>query len=122
MRSATLRPSEPRERSSSRHERLCRPEKAAGAGFTAGEWRALFGVFFLPLLPQFVQSGSDEPARLVGLAGVFGALGLVRLLLVVEIAVRTHAASARPWIGRTVRWAMGVVLIGLGARVALARD
>ncbi len=40
----------------------------------------------------------------------------------VEIVVRTHAAVARPWIGRTAQWAMGTVLIGLGARVALTQD
>lgn len=91
-------------------------------GWLSASLNPKLGVFFLTLLPQFVQPGIDEPVRLLGLAVVFGALGLVWLLLVVEIVVRTHAAVARPWIGRTARWATGTVLIGLGARVALARD
>ena len=91
-------------------------------GWFSASLNPKLGVFFLTLLPQFVQPGIDEPARLLGLAVVFGALGLAWLLLVVEIVVRTHAAVARPWIGRTARWAMGTVLIGLGARVALASD
>lgn len=91
-------------------------------GWLSASLNPKLGVFFLTLLPQFVQPGIDEPARLLALAMVFGALGLAWLLLVVEIVVRTHAAAARPWIGRAVRWAMGTVLIGLGARVALARD
>lgn len=90
-------------------------------GWLSASLNPKLGVFFLTLLPQFVQPGIDEPARLLGLAVVFGALGLAWLLLVVEIVVRTHAAGARPWIGRTARWATGTVLIGLGARVALAR-
>lgn len=91
-------------------------------GWLSASLNPKLGVFFLTLLPQFVQPGSDEPARLVALAVVFGALGLAWLLFVVEIVVRTHAAFLRPWIGRTVRLAMGTLLIGLGARVALARD
>lgn len=91
-------------------------------GWLSASLNPKLGVFFLTLLPQFVQPGIDEPARLLGLAVVFGALGLAWLLLVVEIVVRAQAAVARPWIGRTVRWAMGTVLIGLGARVALVRD
>ncbi len=91
-------------------------------GWLSASLNPKLGVFFLTLLPQFVQPGIDEPARLLALAVVFGALGLAWLLLVVEIAVRTHAAVARPWIGRTGRWITGTVLIGLGARVALARS
>jgi threonine/homoserine/homoserine lactone efflux protein len=91
-------------------------------GWLSASLNPKLGVFFITLLPQFVQPGSDQPARLVGLAVVFGALGLAWLLLVVEIVVRTRAAGARPWIGRTARWATGTVLIGLGARVAWARD
>ena len=68
-----------------------------------------------------MRSG-QHVARLVALAVVFGALGQTWLLSVVEIVVRTRAAFVRPRIGRTVRLAMGSVLIGLGARVALARD
>lgn len=90
-------------------------------GWLSASLNPKLGVFFLTLLPQFVQPGVDEPARLLGLAVVFGALGLAWLLLVVEIVVRTHAAVARPWIGRAARWVTGTVLIGLGARVALAR-
>ncbi len=91
-------------------------------GWLSASLNPKLGVFFLTLLPQFVQPGFDEPARLLGLALLFGALGLAWLLLVVEIVVRTHAAVARPWIGRATRWVTGTVLIGLGARVALARD
>ena len=58
-------------------------------GWLSGTLNPKLGVFFLTLLPQFVQPGSDEPARLLGLAVVFGALGLAWLLLVVEIVVRT---------------------------------
>lgn len=91
-------------------------------GWLSASLNPKLGVFFITLLPQFVQPGIDEPARLLELAVVFGALGLAWLLLVVEIVVRTRAAVARPWIGRAARWVTGTVLIGLGARVALARD
>lgn len=91
-------------------------------GWLSASLNPKLGVFFLTLLPQFVQPGIDEPARLLALAVMFGTLGLAWLLLVVEIVVRTHAAVARPWIGRTARWVTGTVLIGLGARVAFAVD
>lgn len=98
------------------------PRRAWTLGWLSASLNPKLGVFFLTLLPQFVQPGTDESSRLFALAAMFGALGLVWLLLVVEVVARTHAAVARPWVGRAARRVTGTVLIGLGVRVALAPD
>ncbi|MEX1171766.1 MAG: LysE family translocator [Chloroflexota bacterium] len=91
-------------------------------GWLSASLNPKLGIFFLTLLPQFVQPGMDQPVRLLALAGVFGVLGLTWLLLVVEVVARARSAVVRPRVACAMRWVMGMVLIGLGIRVVLARD
>ena len=91
-------------------------------GWLSASLNPKLGVFFLTLLPQFVQPGADSPGRFLMLAVLFGAIGVTWLLLVVEVVARSRAAVGRPWVGRAARWVTGTVLIGLGVRVAVVRD
>ncbi len=91
-------------------------------GWLSASLNPKLGVFFLTLLPQFVEPGIDAPERMLALALIFAVLGLAWLLLFVEIVARTQATFALPWVTNLARRATATVLVGLGVRVALARD
>lgn len=78
------------------------------------------GAFFVTVLPQFLQPG-DSPLRLVALVAVFEAMLLVWLIAYGHVVSRL----GRSGLGARVRLAMtrltGLVLIGLGARLAFER-
>jgi threonine/homoserine/homoserine lactone efflux protein len=78
-------------------------------------------VFFLSILPQFVDSGSGSLAVL-GLALVMPAICLV---VYSGWAVLAGAVGERlgqnPRLGDILRWVSGVALIALGAKLALDR-
>jgi threonine/homoserine/homoserine lactone efflux protein len=78
-------------------------------------------VFFLSLLPQFVESGPGATARLLFLAAIFIGIGLVWL---VGYTFALHAiggvlsrSRVRAWVERTT----GAVLVVLGLRLAVER-
>jgi threonine/homoserine/homoserine lactone efflux protein len=115
---------------SSPHRR--RPAGAAGAPHgvgSPGAWaQGLFsnllnpktGAFFVTVMPQFTVHG-DPPSRLLVMVAVF------ELMLVAWLIAYGHVVSrlGRSGIGSRLRQAMtkvtGVVLIGLGARLAFER-
>jgi RhtB (resistance to homoserine/threonine) family protein len=77
-------------------------------------------VFFTGLLPQFVGShGSAADLLLLGL--LFNALGVAWLTSYALLAARGRNVLSRPAVKRTLDRATGIVLIGLGARLALER-
>jgi threonine/homoserine/homoserine lactone efflux protein len=77
-------------------------------------------VFFTGLLPQFVGSdGSAADLLLLGL--LFNALGVAWLTSYALLAARGRNVLNRPAVKRTLDRATGIVLIGLGARLALER-
>jgi threonine/homoserine/homoserine lactone efflux protein len=80
----------------------------------------LIAVSFTGLLPQFVGShGSAADLLLLGL--LFNALGVAWLTSYALLAARGRNVLSRPAVKRTLDRATGIVLIGLGARLALER-
>lgn len=78
-------------------------------------------VFFLSLLPQFVDPGPGFTWRLLLLSGLFIAMGLVWLT---AYTLGLHAVSAfvaRPPVRKVVDTLTGGVLVALGVRLALQR-
>ena len=74
-------------------------------------------VFFTSFLPQFVathRAGSD----LLLLGALFNAMGLVWLLGYALLAARGRKVLGRPSVKRTLDRVSGLVLIGLGIRIA----
>jgi RhtB (resistance to homoserine/threonine) family protein len=75
-------------------------------------------VFFTSLLPQFVGRHGNA-ADLLLLGAMFNAMGLAWLLGYAVLAARGRALLSRPRVKRNLDRISGVVLIGLGARLAL---
>jgi len=93
----------------------------AGQAYLQGLVSALvnpkLGVFFLTLLPQFI--GPDEPAAALRLAVIFDLIGLAWLLAYsVLLGALLGRALGSGSIRRLIRWLSGIVLVGLGVRVA----
>jgi threonine/homoserine/homoserine lactone efflux protein len=74
-------------------------------------------VFFTSLLPQF---GHSLPALLL-LGALFNAIGIVWLTIYALAAARGRAALQRPRVRAALDYVSGVVLVGLGVRLALER-
>ena len=79
------------------------------------------GIFFTALLPQFVSP--DDPALLVSLlmTAIAAAASLAWLSLYATVVPRAGDVLRRPPVCRALDRATGVVLIGLGVRLALTR-
>jgi RhtB (resistance to homoserine/threonine) family protein len=77
-------------------------------------------VFFTSLLPQFVGAdGSAGELLLLGL--LFNAMGICWLLLYAAAAARGRDVLVRPRVKRALDRVTGIVLIGLGARLAFEK-
>jgi threonine/homoserine/homoserine lactone efflux protein len=74
-------------------------------------------VFFTSLLPQF---GHSLPALLL-LGALFNAIGLVWLTGYALAAARGRAALQRPRVRAALDAISGIVLVGLGVRLAFER-
>jgi len=79
------------------------------------------GVFFLTVLPQFIGTGDPPAVRAFQLAVLFDLIGLAWLLTYSAMLGVVGAALNRPAPRRLLRWLTGMILVGLGARVALDR-
>ena len=79
------------------------------------------GVFFLTLLPQFIEVGQPPAVRSLQLAVVFDLIGLAWLLAYTAMLAAVGDALGRGGARRLVRWLSGTVLIALGLRVAVER-
>ena len=79
------------------------------------------GIFFTALLPQFVSP--DDPALLVSLlmTAIAAAASLAWLSLYATVVPRAGDVLRRRPVRRAIDRATGVVLIGLGVRLALTR-
>jgi threonine/homoserine/homoserine lactone efflux protein len=89
-------------------------------GFLSNLLNPKTGAFFVTVMPQFIVPG-DPPARLVLMVAAF------EVMLLVWLIAYGHAVSrlGRSGLGTRVRTAMnrltGIILIGLGARLAFER-
>ncbi|GAA0919061.1 LysE family translocator [Nonomuraea longicatena] len=75
-------------------------------------------VFAMSFLPQFVPPGQNVPVMLVALALIWVAVDLVWFSLVIWTVSRAKAFLARPGVRRRLEQVSGVVLIGLGVKLA----
>lgn len=105
-----------------------RPAPARAAGARAG-WRQGFLsnvtnpkvlVFYLAVLPQFVDASTPSPALAV-FALSHAALSLAYLTLVASALARVRRALARRSVRRVMEAATGVLLLGFCARLATER-
>ena len=94
--------------------------QAAAQGFLSAALNPKLGVFFLTLLPQFVDP-LDSPARPLLLALAFAATGLAWLLVFTALVGSLGPYLARPGLRRAIQRISGAVLIGLGLRIATDR-
>jgi threonine/homoserine/homoserine lactone efflux protein len=78
-------------------------------------------VFFLSLLPQFVDPGPGFTWRLLLLSGLFIAMGLVWLTVYTLALHAVGAFVGRPSVRTVIETVTGAVLVTLGLRLALQR-
>jgi RhtB (resistance to homoserine/threonine) family protein len=78
-------------------------------------------MFFTSLLPQFVASGRSVLAPFLLLGGVFVLMTVLWLCAYALVAVRASVLLRRPSVKATLDRLTGVVLIGLGIRLATER-
>jgi threonine/homoserine/homoserine lactone efflux protein len=109
----------------------CAPAEANGlrsALGTAGAFRQglvsnllnpKIAVFFTSLLPQFVGHGT-LPELLV-LGALFNAMGVIWLTSYGLLASHGRVFLQRPFVKRALDFVSGIVLVGLGLRLALER-
>lgn len=75
-------------------------------------------VFFASLLPQFVPPGGESFAALLGLRSVFAVMTFAWLALYATVVAKAGDFLRRPAIRRIIEGVTGMVLIGLGIRIA----
>jgi threonine/homoserine/homoserine lactone efflux protein len=75
-------------------------------------------VLFTSLLPQFVSAGASTLMPFLLLGAIFVAMTLSWLIGYSLVAVKASATLQRPIVARTLERFTGVVLIGLGMRLA----
>ncbi|MEU8363609.1 LysE family translocator [Nonomuraea sp. NPDC048882] len=110
-----------REAAPARQEAVVAPGRRgpylAGLGTCLANPKA--GVFAMSFLPQFVPAGHDVPLTLVTLALVWVAVDLLWYGLLVWAVARARAVLERPAVRRRLERISGVLLIGLGVRMAV---
>ncbi|RRI05470.1 LysE family translocator [Mesorhizobium tamadayense] len=75
-------------------------------------------VFFASLLPQFVPPGGENFLALLGLGAVFAVMTFTWLALYATVIAKAGDFLRRPSIRRAIEGITGMVLIGLGIRIA----
>lgn len=77
------------------------------------------GVFYTTLLPQFIAPGQPVLLTSVLLAGLFALIVALWLGFYVFLLMRAGAVFRRPAVRQTLERLTGVVLLGLGIRLAV---
>jgi RhtB (resistance to homoserine/threonine) family protein len=79
-------------------------------------------VFYLAFLPQFIGVHDPVFAKSMLLASIHAGMGLAWLVALAAVLDRARALITRPRVKRLLEGVSGTILIGLGARLAFARD
>jgi threonine/homoserine/homoserine lactone efflux protein len=79
-------------------------------------------IFYLAFLPQFISPGDPVLAKSILLAFLHLLMGIIWLSLVAIFVERMRGLLIRPINRRRLEAAAGVILIGLGLRLALERE
>jgi RhtB (resistance to homoserine/threonine) family protein len=90
-------------------------------GFLTNVLNPKVAVFYLAFLPQFVGPGDRLLPTFLLLAAIHAALGIVWLSLIASLLEGVRGWLARPAARRAFEGVSGAVLVGFGARLALAR-
>jgi RhtB (resistance to homoserine/threonine) family protein len=102
-----------------------RPGMGARGGFRQGVLSDLanpkIGIFFTSLLPQFVSAGHAVLLPFLVLGAIFVAMTFLWLLAYTLVAARAAQTLMRPRVRAALDRFTGVVLIGLGLRLAAER-
>ena len=108
------------------------PHDAGGPQTSSGRGSFMQGVltnvlnpkvalFFLTFLPQFVEPQGPVIAQTLLLAAIFWLMGAAWLALYAAIIGRISTFLSRPRVARAMQQISGVVLVGLGLRLAAER-
>ncbi len=112
-----------------------RPAAAAGAvsappslwrtvrqGFFTNALNPKVALFFLALLPQFIDAGApDKTIAFLFLGAWFVAQGLLFLLALVALVAPLHRSRPRPWVGRTLNLGGAGLFTLLAAKLAFTK-
>jgi threonine/homoserine/homoserine lactone efflux protein len=90
-------------------------------GLVSNALNPKIAVFFTSLLPQFVDHGSSSLVDLLALGALFNLLGVVWLTAYALAASRGGSLLGRPHVKMALDYLSGIVLVGLGVRLALER-
>jgi len=78
-------------------------------------------MFYLALLPQFIDAGEWAFGKSMLLAGIHWVEGMVWLSTVALLVARMRAWITKPRVRRSIEAATGAILVGFGVRLALER-
>jgi threonine/homoserine/homoserine lactone efflux protein len=110
----------------SRRPVAAEPEPEAGAsGFRDGLLSMALNpkaaVFFVAIVPQFVEPGPGASARVALLLCVYGLAALAFWVSLVLLVNRAQELMRRPFVRRVMERLTGGALVGLGVRLAAGR-
>jgi threonine/homoserine/homoserine lactone efflux protein len=97
------------------------PAGAFRAGLLSNLLNPKVGAFYVSVLPQFIPEGAPVFATSMLLATAHALQGILWLFLVASLVGRLGARLQRPNVKRRLEQLTGIVLIALGARLALDR-
>ncbi len=92
--------------------------RAYGQGLLNDLLNPKIGVFYTTLLPQFIAPGQPVFLMSVLLAGIFASIVALWLGIYVALVARASSFFRLPAVRRSLERATGVVLVGLGVRLA----
>lgn len=92
--------------------------RSFGAGLLTNLLNPKIVLFYVAFLPQFVDPGAGAALRTAFLAAVFLTVATLWLLVFTVAVGRLRGLLSRPAVRQRVERLTGVVLIGLGVRVA----
>lgn len=111
--------------SARRTSRVSKPVIGMRGGFRQGLLSDLanpkIGIFFTSLLPQFVDPGHAVLLPFLALGGVFVLMTMLWLSAYCLVAARAAETLRRPRVKAALDRVTGIVLIGLGLRLAIER-
>jgi threonine/homoserine/homoserine lactone efflux protein len=90
-------------------------------GFLSDLANPKIGIFFTSLLPQFVSAGHAVLLPFLVLGAIFVVMTVIWLLAYTLVAARAAQTLMRPRVRAALDRFTGVVLIGLGLRLAVER-
>jgi RhtB (resistance to homoserine/threonine) family protein len=95
--------------------------RAFGQGLLSNLLNPKIAVFFTSLLPQFVDGSGHPLVSLLVLGAIFNAIGVGWLTVYALLVARSRTFFLRPRVRHVFDTLSGVVLIGLGVRLAAER-